>query len=64
MFGFLPTREGSVHSHATTVSRVLSTEHNKSAVFLSESSTLQLISGYSPKEAPAMKASFRREHSW
>ena len=32
MYSYQP-REGSVHSHATTVSRVLSTEHNKSAVF-------------------------------
>ena len=34
LYSYQP-REGSVHSHGTIVSRVLSTEHNKSAVFQS-----------------------------
>ena len=34
LYSYQP-RDGSVHSHGTVVSRVLSTEHNKSAVFQS-----------------------------
>ena len=39
-----------------------STEHNKSAVFfLSESSTLRLISGYSPKKALAILLAIKKK---
>ena len=49
------SREGSVHSHATTASRVLSTEHNKSAVFIRVINTTTFFDAYSPKGALAIK---------
>ena len=58
-FCCIPTDQERAQSYM--LQQRLSTEHYKSAVFLSESSTLRLISGYSPKKALAIPFAIKKK---